>query len=163
MRVLKSKALHVVLVLLLSFVPLAISFNPIDLYVYIGSVLFAASVAVVHAYWPALKVTLNQPTHELELVDYLALGIVMVFLFTSFREAYITIYRELYPVVKRPNEYYLPLAFARYGAVIAAFMALIARSATDEHGRYGWIPGWPRSIIALLVGSAIGLTLIYLR
>lgn len=158
MQAFKSKMLHVVAVLLLAFVPLAISFNPVDLYVFIGSVLFAVSVAVVHAYWPSFMLAVNQTMHDMEPVDWLTLAIVAGFLFIGAREAYITFYREFFPAgVGRPDDYYLPLAFVRYGAICAGFAALAAISKKHR------LPGWPRAITAMTLGAALGLVLVQMH
>lgn len=158
MQAFKSKMLHVVAVLLLAFVPLAISFNPVDLYVFIGSVLFAVSIAVVHAYWPSLMLAAKLSIYDMEPVDWLTFAIVAGFLFIGAREAYVTFYREFFPVgVGRSDDYYLPLAFVRYGAICAGFAALAAISKKHR------LPGWPRAITAMALGASLGLVLVHVH
>lgn len=163
MLAMKSKLLHVALVLLLAFIPVVILVNPSYLYILLGSVLFTTSVSVVHAYWPPLRLALNMSVNELSMVDYLTMGIILIFAFTSVREGYITYYQIFNPFpISRPDTYYVPLAFTRYGAIVSAYMALAARHFFLGPHFMNHIPGWPRAILSLLVGVVMGLVLMYM-
>src|SRR6478736_3457341 len=161
MLAIKSKLLHVAVLMLLAFFPLVFLFNPTQLYIVLGSVLFATSVSVVHAYWPPLKLALDQSIEELNFVDYLTMGIVLIFAFTSVREGYVTYAQVFNPLaVVRPDEFYIPLAFTRYGAIVSAYMALAARHFFMGPRFMQRVPGWPRAVLSLMVGAILGVGLI---
>jgi len=163
MLAIKSKLLHVALVLLLAFIPAVAFINATHLYILLGAVLFTTSVSVVHAYWPPLRVALDVSVHELNMVDYLTMGIVLIFTFTSIREGYITYNQVFNPLpITRTADYFVPLAFARYGAIVAAYMALAARHFFLGPSFLNKVPGWPRAVLSLAIGVVAGSTLIYL-
>lgn len=162
MLAIRSKLMHVALVLLLAFIPIVVLVNPSHLYILLGAILFTTSVSVVHAYWPSLRVALTMTVDDLNMVDYLTMGIILIFLFTSVREGYIT-YNQIFnpiPFSRAPN-FFLPLAFTRYGAIVSAYMALAARHFFFGPPFMNYIPGWPRAVISLIAGVCLGITLIY--
>jgi hypothetical protein len=154
----RSKLLHVASVLFAGFIPLAIFVGPADLFVFIGSVSFTMSITVVHAYWPALKLAVKQSINELDFVDLLTAGITLIFFSTALREAYATFYREFFIVApQRADDYYLPLAFSRFVAVAAGYMALAAYESNPRtDSKVNRIPGWPRALLALTAGCLLG-------
>lgn len=163
MLAIKSKLLHVALVLLLAFVPVVWLIHPTHLYILLGAVLFTTSVSVVHAYWPPLRLALDLSVEDLTMVDYLTMGIILIFMFTSIREGYITYNQVFNPLpVTRNADYFIPLAFARYGAIVAAYMALAARHFFLGPRFLHHVPGWPRAVISCAVGVILGTVLIYL-
>lgn len=163
MLAIKSKLLHVALVLLLAFIPVVLLINPTNLYILLGAVLFTTSVSVVHAYWPPLRLALDLSVEDLNMVDYLTMGIVLIFTFTSIREGYITYNQVFNPLpITRSADYFVPLAFARYGAIVAAYMALAARQFFLGPRFMHNVPGWPRAVISCVVGIVAGSVLIYL-
>src|SRR6478736_1658328 len=163
MLAIKSKLLHVAVLMLLAFFPLVFLFNPTQLYIVLGSVLFATSVSVVHAYWPPLKLALDQSIEELNFVDYLTMGIVLIFAFTSVREGYVTYAQVFNPLpLTRTADYFVPLAFRRYGAIVSAYMALAARHFFLGPRFMYNVPGWPRAVISLAIGIVFGSVLCYI-
>lgn len=162
MRVFKSKILHVAIFMLLAFIPLSIFVDPLKLYIFIGAILFTTSVSVVVTYWPAMRLAAIQSFDELDHVDLLTMGIILIFISTGMREVYVTFYREFLatPIpMEKLNGYYVPLAFARYLAVVAGYMALAA----CHHSPTLKFPGWPRAILSLILGAVIGVALIKFR
>lgn len=158
----KSKLLHVAVALLVIFFPITYLFNATQLYILLGAILFTVSVSVVHAYWPPLKIALNQSVSNLTFVDYLTMGIVLIFAFTSIREGYVTYMQVFHPLrVTRSEDFYVPLAFSRYGAIVAAYMALAARHFLMGPRFLNRVPGWPRAVISVLTGSVLGTILLY--
>lgn len=163
MLAIKSKLLHVALVLLLAFIPVVLLIDATHLYILLGAVLFTTSVSVVHAYWPSLKIALDLSVDDLNMVDYLTMGIMLIFMFTSVREGYITYNQVFNPLsVTRPSDYFVPLAFARYGAIVAAYMALAARHFFLGPRFLNKLPGWPRAVISLMIGVVAGSALVYI-
>jgi len=164
MRAFKSKVLHAALMLLVSFVPLALVFEPIELYMLTGSVLFTTSFAVVHAYWPALRTTIDASGDKAERVDALAMAIVLIFLATGLRECYVTFYREFVNNTRwLPTDYYKPLVFIRYTAAVAAVMALVSMRVPRGETWLSRLPGWPRAASSVALGLVIGAILILNR
>ena len=164
MRAFKSKVMHISLVLLTAFFPLAFLVEPFDLYIMIGTMAFALCIAVVHAYWITIRTAVSGSIHELNKTDAMAMALILVFTFSAVREIYITSGMMFDPLpIGRPDEYYLPLAFFRYGGgVIAPALALYARDKVATHGLMGRrIPGWPRIILPLVVGLAIGIFIVW--
>jgi len=163
-RAYKSKVVHIATNLTALFIPLSIFVPPLELYILIGSVLFTCSFAVVWAYWPSLKTAIKSSVRQLTKVDVLTMGIVLIFLATGLREAYVTIWRVAFPLyVTRADEYFIPLAFCRYLALVAALLCLCSRKVTKKPGVLGHIPGWPYTISSVGLGIAIAVTLITLR
>jgi len=163
MLAIKSKLLHVALVLLLAFIPVVLLVNPAYLYILLGSVLFTTSVSVVHAYWPPLRLALTMTVDELSMVDYLTMGIILIFAFTSVREGYITYNQIFNPIpFSRPPSFFVPLAFTRYGAIVSAYMALAARHFFLGPRFMNNIPGWPRAVLSAVLGILLGTFLIYM-
>lgn len=159
----KSKLLHVALVMLIAFFPVALVFDPTQLYVLLGGILFATSISVVHAYWPPLKIALRQSITNLNFVDYLTMGIVLIFAFTGVREGYVTYNQVFNPLnITRPTDFYMPLAFTRYGGIVAAYMALAARHFLMGPRFLNRVPGWPRAVISTTLGVVLGSVLVYL-
>lgn len=161
MLAIKSKLLHVALVLLLAFIPAILFVSPVHLYILLGAVLFTTSVSVVHAYWPPLRVALDQSVDQLNMVDYLTMGIVLIFAFTSIREGYTTYTQVFNPLpITRTADYFVPLAFTRYGAIVSAYMALAARQFFLRPRFMYNVPGWPRAVISLVCGVIVGAVLL---
>lgn len=164
MRVLKSKVFHASLALLAAFVPLAIAVKPTDLYLLIGSVAFTTSIAVVHAYFPALRATVSRSIGDLDRGDILTMAILLAFVSIFLREAYVTFYRGMMPLpIGRPEDYFLPLAFFRYIAVVAALMAVATQPGNLGPLYLYKIPGWPRAVISLLSGIVLGFVLVWVH
>lgn len=164
MKVLKSKVLHGFIVSFMAFIPLALLFHPASLYVFLGSILFTTSIAVVIAYWDAFQLAIYKSIDIYRPVDYLTSAIILIFFFTGCREAYVTFYREFFPQgLGRSDDYYLPLAFVRYGAIMAGYAALAARSYIPTHSTFRQMVGWPRAILSLVLGSAIGFFLVWMH
>lgn len=161
MPVIRNRLLRMVFALSLLFIPLVLLIRPDHLYILMGAVLCTTSIEVVHAYWPSLRVVLRAPANSMGYPDYLTIGILMVFSFTAFREGY-TAYAQVFaPLsVGRSMEFYLPLAIARYGSIIAAYMSLAARHFFFGPRLLNNIYGWPRAILSMVVGLVIGLVLV---
>lgn len=160
----KSRVIHVALLLLLLFVPMAVVLDPLALYLITGSVLMVTSVAAVFAYWPVIFYSLRAHVNDIDKTEILTFGIILLFAGTAFREGYITFWREFYPLsVTRNEEFYYPLAFIRYTCIIAAVMALCARDMVFEFTHPGRIPGWPTAILSTALGLAIGFGMVYLQ
>jgi hypothetical protein len=168
MDILRSKAVYIGLLLLFAFVPMIMFFDPVELYIFIGSILCTTSAAVVYAYWSALTATAGTRLQALQRVDVLTMALIIVFAAICLREGYVTISSEFFPtrgVTPRSEEFYIPLAFFRYLKVVAALLALGARRVLALEGVpfLGRLPGWPLAITSGALGSTIGLVLIYLH
>lgn len=166
MRALKSKVFHAAIVLLLAFFPVLASVNTIDLYVIIGSVSVVTSISVVHAYWPALRYSVSRSIKDLDKADILSMAIILAFFSIAARELYSTFYVGLVRVAETSNvgdDFYLPLAFFRYIAVVAALMALSSRNDIIGPSYMRRVPGWPRALVSLLIGVIIGFVFIKLK
>ncbi|QIG66909.1 hypothetical protein EVB41_078 [Rhizobium phage RHph_TM3_14A] len=159
----KSKLFHAALTMLVVFIPLVFLVDAAKLYVLLGAILFTVSVSVVHAYWPPLKLALRQSITSMNFVDYLTMGIVLIFAFTAVREAYVTYTQVFNPTpVSRTDDFYIPLAFSRYGSIVGAYMALAARHFLMGPRFMYRVPGWPRAVISIAVGIIAGSMLIWL-
>jgi hypothetical protein len=165
MLLLQSKLLHVALWLLAAFIPLAVFFGPVNLYIFVGSLLFTTSIAVVIVYWPALMLAFDLTVEEIRLVDILTMSIVITFFTIAVREGYVTLWREFFPLpgAGRPDEFYLPLAFTRYTALSGGLLALAAMNTERGNSFMYNLPGWPRAVLAVAVGSIMGAVLIALH
>lgn len=149
--------------MLVAFFPFVFLFDVSKLYVMLGAVLFTVSISVIHAYWPPLVIALRQSITQLNFVDYLTMGIVLIFAFTAMREGYVTYTQIFDPMpTPRPDDFYIPLAFTRYGATVAAYMALAARHFLMGPRFMYRVPGWPRAVLSMASGVALGIILIYL-
>lgn len=159
--VLQSKVIHLAVALLAFFVPLVLLLEPLTLYMYTGSVLFSTSIAAVLAYWPVVRYTMHTRTHKIDRTDVLSIGIVLLFTATAFREVYVTFWREFFPLrATRLDEYFYPLSFVRYIAIVAAIMSLCARRITYGPHAFRRIPGWPAAIMSVSLGIAIGTAMV---
>lgn len=158
MLLLKSKLLHVAIMLLVAFIPLSMFFGPVNLYLFVGSLLVTVSIAVVFAYWPLLRLAFDLTVEDIKLVDILTLAIVITFFAVGVREAYVTLWREFFPLPGggRPPEFYLPLAFTQYAAVAGGLLALAALNVEKGTTIMYNLPGWPRAVLAMAAGSVIG-------
>lgn len=154
---LHSKVVHLALALLAFFVPLAVMFKPYQLYMLTGSVLLCTSITAVFSYWPVVRYTMKVRVTYIDKTDALTLGIILLFSATAFREAYVTFWREFYPLEQqRPSDYFYPLSFARYVGCVAAIMSLCARHMDFGPARLRRLPGWPASILSILAGLILG-------
>lgn len=162
MRVLRSKVFHAAGIMLAAFVPLAVLVPSDHLYLMIGSVAFTTSIAVVQAYLPALRGAISQSIADLDETDVLTMAIVLAFTSVVFREAYVTFFRTFYPMGEagRPSDYFLPLAFFRYMAVVAALMAVATQPGNLGPMFLQKIPGWPRAVVSLISGLILGVVLV---
>lgn len=165
MSLLESKLLHVAVWLLVAFIPIALFFGPVNLYLFLGSLLFTTSVAVVIVYWPVLMLSFELTINKVTLTDILTMSIVITYLTIGAREGYVTVYREFFPLPGsgRPDEFYLPLAFLRYTALAAGLLALAAMNREKGETLLYRLPGWPRAVLAVATGSVLGAILIALR
>lgn len=162
--IVKSKVVTVAIALLASFIPLALLTDDGVLYVVVGAVLFTTSLAVVHAYWPALKVAINYSVEKLKYVDLLTMAIVLGFVGIAFREMYVTGYRVLYVQgLGRDDEYFVVLSFFRYTAIIAAVFALLAQKVETGRSIMDRIPGWPHVILSVGAGLILAVALVLIR
>lgn len=162
MRLISSRLSQIGILLILAFVPMSMFIGPLNLYLLLGSWLFAVSMAVVFTYWSILWFSLEMSEDDLHLTDILVMAIVLVFFAVGCREAYVTFYQTFFPLdgQKRSPDFYLPLAICRHIGIVAGLLALSARNTEARRGVLYYIPGWPRAIIATIVGLAIGVTLI---
>jgi len=130
--------------------------DPPTFYVYVGSTLFFTSLAVLHAYWPSAKVTLKRPNDQLSYIDSLTMGIMLIFAAIACQAGYVTFWNVIVPVQQlRPDVFYSPLTFFRCVALIAALLHLSARRVVIGPRPLNYIPGWPRAMIAVLLGIAV--------
>lgn len=159
----RSKVINVALLMLASFIPLALFMNLAHLYVVVGSILFTTSIAVLIAYWPALRIAINYSVDELSYVDLATLAIVLMFVSTSFREMYVTFYRVVYVEgLGRDDEYFMALSFFRYVGALGAFLFLAARKVQSGNSILDRI-GWPHAVLAVIAGVIISVALVSVR
>lgn len=163
MLAMRSKLLHVALIMLAVFFPVVFVIDAEKLYILLGAMLVTVSVSVVHAYWPPLKIALDQSIGKLNFVDYLTMGIVLIFAFTGVREAYVTYSQMFNPAaISRSSEFYIPLAFSRYGAIVAGYMSLAARHYLMGPRFLYRVPGWPRAVLSMIAGLVLGVGLLFI-
>lgn len=159
MQALRSKVLHLAAIIMAAFLPLTI-FVPSDtLYLFTGCILLTSTIAFIHAYWPALQISIKMTVNELGKVDILTLALFIVFSAVGFREGYIQLSREFWPVdigYGRAPEYYIFLSFMQYCTTIAALLALSARNSRLGPAFMENVPGWPRGVFAVLAGLVVG-------
>lgn len=160
-RIARSKVLYLTLLFPLSFLP-ALFMNPITVYLFVGSILFTTSIAVMVAYWPSYLYALTTSEAKVDYVDVLSMGIMIVFGAMACREGYVTIYREFFPppVWNRSANYYLPLSFFRFMAVWGALLHLSARKAMLGPSMMRRVPGWPSAIFSIGAGVLIAIYLL---
>lgn len=159
--IIKSRVVATALILLACFVPLSLLMDNGVLYVVVGSILFTTSLAVLHAYWPSLKVAVSYSVKELSYADLLTMGIVLIFVSTSFREMYVTFYRIIYVSgLVREDEYFTTLSFFRYVGAIGAILVLEARRFRFRSSVFGRMPGWPYVVISVSAGIIIAIALL---
>lgn len=166
MRALKSKVLHAAVFLQLAFFPVVAMTDPISLYVMVGAISFVSSVSVVHAYWPALRHSVSRSISDLDKADILSMAIILAFFSIAARELYSTFYVGLVrteDTASVSDDYFLPLAFFRYTAVVAALMALSSRNDVIGPPIMRRVPGWPRALVSLGIGVIVGIILLKLR
>lgn len=162
--IVKSKVVIAALVLLACFLPLSLLISNGVLYVVVGSILFTTSLAVLHAYWPSLKLAISYSIEKLTYVDLLTMGIVLIFVSTSFREMYVTFYRVIYVSgLVREDEYFTTLSFFRYVGIIGAVLVLEARRFRFGHSALSRMPGWPYVVISVSAGLIISVALLSMR
>lgn len=160
---LNSKVIHLALALLLLYIPFALFLSPMQLYLLSGSVLLSTSLTAIYAYWPVVRYTLKSDVSRIDKTEVLTMGIILLFLAVASREAYITFWREVFPVAPvRPEDYYYPLSFIRYMAAVAAVLTLCARRMVLGPPPLRKIPGWPATVLSVFAGLLIG-TLMILR
>lgn len=150
MQAVRSKVLHVAMVLLLLFIPITYLVPSYALYKILGVTSVVTSSAVVYSYWPTLKYSVSQTIRELDRTDVLSMAIILIFASIAFREGYVMALQAFYPLGdSREAGYYLPPAFVRYSFIISALLALTSRNRSS-------LPGWPYAIISLGLGIVLG-------
>lgn len=159
-----SRVMYLAAILLLAFFPIAYFIPATPLYLVLGSILFTTSTAAVWQYWPVIKVALKVRFKNIDRVEFLSFGIILLFAGTAFREAYITFWREFIPLGdRRPDAYFYPLSFIRYTCILASVFTLCARDIITTPIDTRKTPGWPVAILSVFIGFWIGTLLIYLR
>lgn len=159
---LRGRVFQVALLLALAFFPIAYFVPATKLYFMMGSVLLTTSITAVWQYWPVVKNALKVRLRSVDRVEVLTFGIILLFAGTAFREAYITFWREFLPLgLRRPDEYFYPLAFIRYTCIIASVLALCAKDMIIGPVGKRRMPGWPVAILSVAIGIAIGTFMIY--
>lgn len=161
--VMNSKVIHLVMVLLLLYIPFALFLSPTQLYLLSGSVLLSTSLTAIYAYWPVVRYTMKMDVKRIDKTEVLTMGILLLFLAVASRELYITFWREVFPIANpRPEDYYYPLSFIRYMGAVAAVLTLCARRMTFGPSALQRIPGWPATVLSVFVGLVVG-TLMIMR
>lgn len=161
--VMNSKVMHLAMVLLLLYIPFAVFLTPTQLYLLSGSVLLSTSLTAIYAYWPVVRYTMRTDVGRMDKTEVLTMGIILLFLAVASREAYITFWREVFPVSNpRPEDYYYPLSFIRYMGAVAAVLTLCARRMVFGPSVLNKIPGWPATVLSVFIGLVVG-TLMILR
>lgn len=160
---LNSKVIHLAMALLLLYIPFALLLSPTQLYLLSGSVLLSTSLTAIYAYWPVVRYTMKSDVSKIDKTEVLTMGIILLFLAVASREAYITFWREVFPISNpRPEDYYYPLSFIRYMSAVAAVLTLCARRMVFGPSKLHRVPGWPASVLSVFAGLIIG-TLMILR
>lgn len=160
--VLRWRVFQLAIFLILAFIPIALITPPTQLYFLMGSILLTTSVTAVWQYLPVVRTALHVRVKNVDRVEVLTFGILLLFAGTAFREAYITFWREFIPLGdRRPDQYFYPLAFVRYLCIVASILALCARDMITTPLDRSRMPGWPAAILSVVVGALVGTFMIY--
>lgn len=146
-----SRVFHTALVVWAAFIPLAFFISNNDLFALTGALTFTSALAVLHAYYPAMKQALTHSRDKFDYVDFLTLGIMCSWFAICMRIGYVILLRFFYDV---PSEFSSPfLAFLQYVNFTGALLHLSARRVLRNH-----VPttSTPRIVIAIVTGLVLG-------
>lgn len=154
-RILRGKVFYSALFIWSLFFPAMYLLSKTDLFNLIGTLVFTTSVAVLHAYWPAMRITLFRPRIELEYVDLLTLGIMCTWFALAANMAFAVFLYNYYG--GQPSE--LPsyfVGFLRYVTFTGGILHLSARRVLRNS-----VPttSLPRIVASVSIGLAFGIVL----
>lgn len=161
-HILRVRVVYLALFLLIAFVPVAWLTPPNQLYMMLGCILLTTSTAAVWQYWPVISQAICKRLQGIDKVELLAFGLILLFAGTAFREAYITVWREFFPLAdRRPGEFFYPLAFIRYTCIVATIVTLTAKDWIIDNNQHATVPGWPAAIMSTFLGVVLGTFMVY--
>lgn len=150
----KSRVVRTAIGIWAIFIPMVLFLDKRDLFAVTSALTLTAALAVLHAYWPAMRHALTTRSKGLDYVDFLTLGIMCSWFAISMRIAYVIFLRSVYSVPEELSSNWI--AFLQYLNFTGALLHLSARRVVRNSVP---VTSWPRIIAALVAGVALGVVL----
>lgn len=149
-RLVKGHVLATAIAIWSLFIPICLLFSKPDVFALTSAMTLTASLAVLQAYWPAMKDIVTGDSSDMDYVDFLTLGIMCSWFAISARVIYILFIRWYYDIPEPLSGY--PIAFFQYVNFTGALLHLSARRVLRNS-----VPttSTPRILFALIVGGIL--------